>query len=356
MMRNYKEIRIGNVRIGADNPIAVQSMCNVPFSRFDELKTQALQLQNAGCDILRVSVPDEDSARLFRELKRTLSIPLVADIHFSYKLALASIDAGADKIRINPGNLERDKIRVVADAARKAGIPIRVGINSGSLEKRLLAKYGSPTAAALAESALDNVKLLEDCDFSDIAVSIKSSDVRLTVEAYKAFDELNVNRYPLHIGVTEAGTLRTGLIKGSAGIGALLLQGIGSTIRYSLTADPIEEIHAAKTLLRALGLNDTGIEVISCPTCGRTTVDSVRLANRIETEFSHIKKHLKIAVMGCVVNGIGEAREADFGVTGANGLYVLFQKAGDGTVKILRDNIREDEIFSVIEKQIQSML
>ncbi len=352
-MKQYKKIKIGDMYIGGDAPIAVQSMCNIPFRRFDELKQQALKLQGAGCDILRVSVPDEESVIGFAELKKVLDIPLVADIHFNYKFALGAIDAGADKIRINPGNMGKDKIRLVVDSAKAHNIPIRVGINSGSLEKELLVKYGSPTAEALAESAMNNVRMLEECDFDNIVVSMKSSSVRLTVDAYRAFDRINVHNYPLHVGVTEAGTMHSGLIKGSAGIGALLLDGIGSTVRYSLTADPVEEIYAAKTLLQALGFNKSGIEVISCPTCGRTTVNSVELANRIEKEFAYVKQHIKIAVMGCIVNGIGEAREADFGVTGANGEYVLFKKDPSGDVKILQHHISPDDVFNVIAKQIE---
>lgn len=340
-----KKVTVGNVAVGGGSEIRIQSMCNIPFTRFEQLQQQALQLQQAGCEILRVSVPDAESAKLFKKLKQSLSIPLVADIHFDYKLALASIDAGADKIRINPGNIGQAHIPQVAAAANAAQIPIRVGVNAGSLEKDLLHKYGSPTAQALADSAQRNVRLLEECGFNNIIVSIKSSDVRTMVTAYRLFSEKS--DYPLHVGVTEAGTLRTGIIKSAAGIGALLLDGIGDTIRVSLTADPVEEIRTAKTLLTACGLRKSGIEVISCPTCGRTTVNSVELANRIEEEFDYVKTPIKIAVMGCVVNGIGEAGEADFGVTGVNGKYILFKGK-----QIIKD-IEQHEIFDVIRAEIE---
>ena len=276
-----------------------------------------------------------------------LNIPLVADIHFDYRLALAAIDAGADKIRINPGNTETSHLKQIADRARAHRIPIRVGINAGSLEKEILEKYGAPTAQALAESAQKNVELLEACDFDDIAVSMKASDVRIMTEAYRIF--ASRSPYPLHIGVTEAGTLRSGTVKSAIGIGALLLDGIGDTIRVSLTAAPLEEVRTAKILLRSLGLYDQGVEVISCPTCGRTTVNSIELANAVEEEFQDIRQHIKIAVMGCVVNGPGEARQADVGVTGANGEYVLFR--GD---KIVR-HISQDRILPLLREQVEQI-
>ena len=300
-----KQFYIGNVPIG-DGSVSIQSMTNVPFTRFDELKAQALALEKEGCQIIRASVPDRLSAERFADLKKAISVPLVADIHFDYRLALASIEAGADKIRINPGNIGAEHIKEVAHAAYKKNIPIRVGVNAGSLEKDLLAKFGHPCAEALALSAYNNVRLLENCGFEDIVVSMKASDVRVMVSAYRLFAEkYNDRGYPLHVGVTEAGTLRTGTVKSAVGIGALLLDGIGDTIRVSLTADPVEEVRTAKTLLRSLGIRKSGIEVISCPTCGRTTVDSVALATRIEDEFSDIETPIKIAVMGCAVNGIG---------------------------------------------------
>ena len=347
----YKTVNIGAVTVGGAFPISIQSMCSVPFSSFNDLVKQARELEDAGCDILRVSVPDEESAEKFSKLKKELRIPLVADIHFNFRMAVAAIKSGADKIRINPGNIGRDHIKTIVDLAKERDISIRIGINSGSLEKEILYKYGSPTAEALAESALNNVKLMEDLDFNNIIVSIKSSDVRKTVEAYRIFDRSDKEHYPLHIGVTEAGTLSTGLIKNSAGIGSLLLDGIGSTIRYSLSAPPVEEVIAAKTLLRALGLRDEGVELIACPTCGRTTIDVSGLASDLEKKLSGIKKHMKIAVMGCVVNGPGEAAEADIGITGANGKYIIFAKDETGKSKIvIKDADRESATNYIINR------
>lgn len=344
-----RTVKVGNLILGNGSDIFVQSMCNVPFSDFDRLKTQALALQNSGCEILRFAFPDKSAADGFYKIKQTLSIPVVADIHFDYKLALEAIASGADKIRINPGNIGVDNIKTVAVAARNAQVPIRVGVNSGSLEKDLRAKFGGATAEALAESAYRNVKLLEKYDFEDIVVSIKSSDVKTTVGAYRAFYEMTEGRYPLHLGVTEAGTAYGGLIKSSVGIGSLLLDGIGDTIRVSLTADPVEEIRAAKTLLRCLGIRRDGIEIISCPTCGRTTTDTVSLAKYVEDNFAHVKKHIKIAVMGCVVNGPGEALGADFGVTGVNGKYAIF-KNGE-VVK----TVSEADIYAAVEEEINKL-
>ena len=355
MKRQYKAVKVGNVVIGGEAPVSVQSMTNISFDRYEALEAQALALQNAGCEILRASVPDETSVEGFKKLKNKLDIPLVADIHFNHKLALGAIDAGADKIRINPGNIGADNIGEVVAKAVKNHVPIRVGINSGSLEKEILAKYGAPTAEALAESAMKNVKIVEDCGCEDIVVSIKSSNVKLMVDTYRIFDEMNTNRYPLHLGVTEAGILTSGLIKNSVGIGALLLDGIGSTVRYSLSADPIEEIYAANKLLRFLGLKHSGVEIVSCPTCGRTTVNTIELANKLENALRHIEKPIKIAVMGCVVNGIGEAAEADFGVTGANGKYIIFKKI-DGDVKIIDRDISESDIFNKITAYVENNL
>ena len=355
MLNKYKSVTVGNVVVGGDAKVSVQSMTNIPFNRYAELETQALNLQKSGCEILRASVPDEESVVGFKKLKRKLDIPLVADIHFNYNLAIASIDAGADKIRVNPGNIGSENIKKVVKKAVENHIPIRVGINSGSLEKELLLKYGSPTAEALAASAMKNVKIVEECGCEDIIVSMKSSNVNLMVNAYRIFDQMNEMKYPLHLGVTEAGTLTSGLIKNSVGIGSLLLDGIGSTIRYSLSAEPVEEIYAANKLLKFLGLRNSGVEIVSCPTCGRTTVDTISLANRLEKELSPIKKPLKIAVMGCVVNGIGEAAEADLGVTGANGKYLMFKKI-NGEVQIIKKEILEDEVFSNITAYINENL
>lgn len=347
----YKTVKVGTVKVGGAAPISIQSMCSVPFSRFTELVKQAKELEDVGCDILRVSVPDKESAEKFSELKKELNIPLVADIHFDHRMALAAIDAGADKIRINPGNIGCEHIRKVVESAKEHHIPIRIGVNSGSLEKDILTKYGAPTAEALAESAAKNVKILEDLDFDDMIVSIKCSDVKKTVEAYRLFNKTNVGRYPLHIGVTEAGTLSSGIIKNSVGIGTLLLDGIGSTIRYSLSADPTQEVIAAKTLLRSLGLRHDGVEIVACPTCGRTTTDVIGLASELEKKLSGVKKHMKVAVMGCVVNGPGEAREADIGLTGANGKYVVFAKDADGITQTVLKNADRQTATEYIIKE-----
>lgn len=346
-MASEKQIVTRGVPVGGGAPVTIQSMCNLPFSRFDELKRQALELEKAGCDILRVALPDAESVRPFAQLHDALSIPLVADIHFDYRLALAAIDAGADKIRINPGNTDTAHLKEITDSARAHQVPIRVGINAGSLEKDILAKYGAPTAQALAESAQRNVELLERLDFDDIAVSMKASDVRIMTEAYRIF--ARTSPYPLHVGVTEAGTIRSGTVKSAVGIGSLLLDGIGDTVRVSLTAAPIEEVETAKILLRSVGLYDKGVEVISCPTCGRTTVNSIELANTVEREFRDIREHIRIAVMGCVVNGPGEAKQADVGVTGANGEYVLFR--GE---KILR-HISPDKILPLLRQEVEEI-
>ncbi len=346
-MASKKQIVARGIPIGGGADIPIQSMCSIPFTRFEELAKQALQLQDAGCDILRVALPDEASADPFKKLKNMLKIPLVADIHYDYRLALKALEMGADKIRINPGNTDKTHLKLITDEAKARNVPIRVGVNAGSLEKDLLEKYGKPTAQALAESAQRNVELLEQLGFEDIAVSMKASDVKMMVEAYRIFAKQSP--YPLHLGVTEAGTLRSGTVKSSIGIGALLLDGIGDTIRVSLTADPLEEVETAKILLRSLDLYPRGIEVISCPTCGRTTVNSIELANAVEREFRDIRAHIKIAVMGCVVNGPGEARQADVGVTGAKGEYVLFR--GDKMIK----HISPDQILPLLRKEVEDI-
>lgn len=346
-MASTKQIVARGVRVGGGADISIQSMCSIPFTRFEELSKQALELQNAGCDILRVALPDAESAEPFQKLRNLLNIPLVADIHYDWRLALKALESGADKIRINPGNTDKTHLKQVTDEAKARNVPIRVGVNAGSLEKDLLAKYGKPTAQALAESAQRNVELLENLGFDDIAVSMKASDVKMMVEAYRIFAK--TSPYPLHLGVTEAGTLRSGTVKSAVGIGALLLDGIGDTVRVSLTADPVEEVETAKILLRSLELYNKGIEVISCPTCGRTTVNSIELANAVEREFRDVRAHVKIAVMGCVVNGPGEARQADVGVTGANGEYVLFR--GDKIIK----HISPDNILPLLRKEVEEI-
>ena len=319
-----KIAKIGNKLIGGGNEIAVQSMANIKTADKDRVISQILSLQELGCDIIRVSVKDEMDVQAIKAIKSKISIPLVADIHFDYKLAIGAIEQGVDKIRINPGNIGDEKrVSMVADALKSHGVACRVGSNSGSIEKKFEQKYGR-TEVALAESALEKVAMLEKYGFDNIVVSAKASSVPLTVKTYQYLSRKT--EYPLHLGVTEAGTLKSGLIKGSAGIGALLLSGIGDTIRFSLTDKPEEEVLAGVKLLRSLGLGKEGVEIISCPTCGRTEYDSIALANRVEMMTASIKKPLKIAVMGCVVNGPGEARECDIGIAGNGKNCVIFKK------------------------------
>lgn len=343
-----KKIRIGDRYIGGGLPVLIQSMTNTRTQ--DRLATieQIKRLEEAGCDIIRVAVPDMEAAEAVKEIKRKISIPLVVDIHFDYRLAIQSIISGADKIRINPGNIgDNERVRKVIEAAKEREIPVRIGINSGSLEKEVLKKYGSPTADALVESALNNIKLIESMNFKDIVVSIKSSDVMLTIESYMKASK--VTEYPLHLGITEAGTLLSGSVKSSVGLGILLYHGIGDTIRVSLTGDPTEEIHAAKEILRSLKLINEGIEIVSCPTCGRTCVDLIRIAEEVEKKIRYIqvKKPMKIAVMGCAVNGPGEAKEADVGIAGGQGEFLLFLK-GEIIRKIPQENVI-DELIKEIE-------
>lgn len=342
-MRDVKKIRVGNLEFG-DGKIYVQSMLNIPAEDIKESVEQAKLLEEAGCEIIRAAVPRVEDAPLITALKNAVSVPIVADIHFDYKIALACVEAGVDKIRINPGNIGgAENVLKVADACRKKSVPIRIGVNGGSLEKELLAKYGKPTPEALVESALNHVKLLNDCDFDDIVISLKSSDVKLTIAAYRLL--ASKTRYPLHLGVTEAGTERMGIIKSSIGIGSLLCDGIGETIRVSLTADPLREVYAAKDILKACGMG-SGAEIVSCPTCGRTKIDLIRLANRVEDMLRGVDKPIKVAVMGCAVNGPGEAREADVGVAGGTGEGLLFKKG-----EILR-KVTEDKILEELKKEI----
>lgn len=341
-----RTVKIGNVEIGGENPIIVQSMLNVPAGDVAGSVTQAKALEAAGCEIIRAAVPDREAVRLVPAIKEAVSIPLVADIHFDYRIALDCVAAGVDKIRLNPGNIGgEDRVKQVADACRAAGVPIRIGINSGSLEKHILAKYGAPTPQALVDSALYHTRLLEKFDFTDIVVSIKSSHVPTMIEAYRlAARQLDC---PLHLGVTEAGTARMGLIKSAVGIGALLCDGIGDTIRVSLTADPVEEVRAARDILKAVG-RGKGPEIISCPTCGRTKIDLISLVGRVEAALAGCRKDIKIAVMGCVVNGPGEAREADIGIAGGDGEALLFKK-GAPVGKYPEDRIVE-VLLGEIEK------
>ncbi len=342
-----KKVFAGKVAIGGGAPISVQSMLCVPAHDIEGNISQAKELENAGCDIVRVSVPDKESVKTLSAIKENVTIPVVADIHFDYRLALESVAAGADKIRINPGNIGDDgKVKLVANACKTAGVPIRIGVNSGSLEKSILAKYGSPTPEAMVESGLYHISLLEKFDFDDIVLSLKSSDV---VKMYKAY-ELAAEKcpYPLHLGVTEAGTAEMGTVKSAAGIGGLLLRGIGNTIRVSLTDDPVKEVEAGKRILKALGLKKGGIKFVSCPTCGRTKIDLIGIAKEAEKRLSNCSKDITVAIMGCVVNGPGEAKEADLGIAGGDGCGVLF-KNGEIIRKIPEENLL-DELLAEIER------
>ena len=342
-----RQTSAGNLLIGGGAPVSIQSMLNVKANDIEGNVKQAVSLEEAGCEMVRVSVPDMQSVALISAIKEKVSIPVVADIHFDYKLALESVAAGVDKVRINPGNIgSDDKVKLVADACRNAGVPIRIGVNSGSLEKNILAKYGSPTPEAMVESGLYHISLLEKFDFEDIVLSLKSSDTKRMYDAYVLAAEKC--RYPLHLGVTEAGTERLGVIKSAAGIGGLLLRGIGSTIRISLTDDPVLEVRAAKDLLKALGLRQEGIKFVSCPTCGRTSIDLIGLAKAAEERFSSIDKNLTVAIMGCAVNGPGEAREADLGIAGGNGCGLLFSR-GEILRKVPEDRLL-DELYEEIMK------
>lgn len=324
-MRESKVIKVGNIVIGGGNDIIIQSMTNTPTTDVEKTVKQIKKLQDEGCQLVRVTVNTEEAAKKIKEIKEKIDIPLVADIHFDYRLAVLAIENGIDKLRINPGNIGSDeKVEIVVKKAIEKGIPIRIGVNSGSLEKSILEKYGKLTSDAMVESALYHMKLLEKFNFTDIVISLKSSNVKMMVEAYRKLAKLC--NYPLHLGVTEAGTAFQGTVKSAIGIGSLLVDGIGDTIRVSLTEDPVEEIKVAKEILKVLGLKETGVEIISCPTCGRTEIDLIGLAHQVEEEFEKMDKKIKIAVMGCVVNGPGEAREADYGVAGGKGVGVLFKK------------------------------
>jgi (E)-4-hydroxy-3-methylbut-2-enyl-diphosphate synthase len=346
--RKCKTVTAGGLCIGGGTRISIQSMLNIPAHDIARSVEQARALEQAGCDIIRAAVPDRAAVPLIEALKKAVSVPIVADIHFDYRIALDCVAAGVDKIRINPGNIGApERIKAVADACRLRGIPIRIGVNSGSLEKELLAQYGSPTPEALRDSALRHAALLEQFDFQDIVLSIKSSDVGTMVKACEMVAESC--DYPLHLGVTEAGTRRMGIVKSSAGIGALLLHGIGDTIRVSLTADPLEEVQAARDLLRALDLEQSGVQLVSCPTCGRTKIDLIALADEAEKKLAYCKKPLKVAIMGCAVNGPGEAREADIGIAGGDGVGLLFKKG-----QIVR-KVPEDQLLQALLDEIDQM-
>lgn len=343
-----RTVDVGGVKIGGGNPISIQSMCNTDTRDAEATVRQILALEEAGCEIIRVAVPDAEAADAIAKIKKEIHIPLVADIHFDYRLALKCIENGIDKVRINPGNIgSRDRVKQVADAAKAKGIPIRIGVNGGSLEKRLLEKYGGPTADALVESALGHVEILDDVDFEDIVVSIKVSNVPTMIEAYRKFSERS--DIPLHVGVTESGTERLGTIKSSIGIGTLISEGIGDTIRVSLTADPVREVYAAKDILRVLGERKNGIEFVSCPTCGRTQIDLIGIASEVERRLQGIDKSIKVAVMGCIVNGPGEARDADIGIAGGKGEGIIFRKG-----EILR-KVPEDMIVEELVKEVEKL-
>lgn len=344
--RNSKVVKIGNTKIGGDNSIPVQSMLNVPSYDLEGNIRQAKILESSGCEILRVAVPNMEAVNLVYLLKENIKIPIVADIHFNYKLAIESIVAGADKIRINPGNIgDEIKIKDIVKSCHQKNIPIRIGVNAGSLEKNILNKYGKASPEALCESAMYNVSLLEKFDFYDIVISIKSSSVQNTVEAYKMV--ANKCNYPLHIGVTETGTEKIGIIKSAIGIGSILLDGIGDTIRVSLTGDPLKEIETGINILKSVGLYKEGIDFIACPTCGRTRINIIALAHEAEKRLKGCKKKLKIAIMGCIVNGPGEASDADIGICGGNGIGIIFKKGKE--VKRVAEEYLIDELVKEVE-------
>lgn len=345
--KKTRKIRVGNRFIGGDAPITVQSMTNTDTRDAAATVGQIKRLEAAGCDIVRVAVPDAEAAEAVKEIKKAVSIPLAADIHFDYRLALACLRNGADKIRLNPGNIGgADRVKKVAEEARARGVPIRIGVNSGSLEKNILEKYGGVTPEGMVESALNHARMLEEVGFEDIAFSLKSSSVPMTIEAYRLMS--CKTDYPLHVGVTEAGTLFAGTIKSAAGIGCLLAEGIGDTLRVSLTSDPAEEVKVGLELLKALGLRRDGPELVSCPTCGRCRIDLIKAANEVEQRLAGCGKNIRVAVMGCAVNGPGEARDADIGIAGGDGEALLFMK-GRVIRKIPQDRIA-DELLKEIEK------
>lgn len=346
-MRKQKRIvNIGGVKIGGDNPVAIQSMCNTDTRDVKATVNQIHELENAGCEIIRVAVPDMVAAKAVADIKKQIHIPLVVDIHFDYRLALECMKNGADKVRINPGNIgDHDRVKQVVEMAKEREIPIRIGVNGGSLERELLQKYGGVTADALVESAMGHVAILDELNFNNVVVSIKISDVPKMLCAYRKFNE--ISDIPLHIGVTESGTLKGGTVKSAVGIGALLAEGIGDTMRVSLTANPVEEIYAAYDIQKVLGMRKTGAEIVSCPTCGRTQLDLISIANEVEKRAANIDKPIKIAVMGCAVNGPGEAREADIGIAGGKAEGLIFKK-GEIIKKVPQDSL-VDELMKEIE-------
>lgn len=348
--RKTRRLKLGDIQIGGESPITVQSMANTKTKDIQKTVEQIRCLEKAGCEIIRVAVPDMESALAVSEIKKHIGIPLVADIQFDYKLAIESVKHGADGLRINPGNIgDARRIKQVVDIAKNRHVPIRIGVNSGSLEKDLLVKHGGPTPQALVESALRHVRILEDMDFYDTVISLKSSDVYFTVKAYELISQ-KVD-YPLHLGITEAGTLFTGTVKSSVGLGILLYEGIGDTIRVSLTGDPTEEVRVGYEILKSLGLRQTGINLISCPTCARTEIDLINIATQVEEKLKHIKKPMKIAVMGCAVNGPGEAKEADIGLAGGKNKAVIFKKGQ--ILKTVSERDAVSELLKEVEKMVE---
>lgn len=342
-----KSVKVGNIYIGGNNKITVQSMTNTDTRNIEDTVNQILKLETAGCDIIRCAVPDEAASEAIKSIVNKIHIPLVADIHFDYRLALKSIENGVSALRINPGNIGSvDKIEMVAKAAKEKSIPIRIGVNSGSLEKDLLSKYKKVCADALVESALNHVNILENLNFDDIVISIKSSNVMMMIDSYRKISEKV--KYPLHVGVTEAGTIWRGTIKSSIGIGTLLCEGIGDTIRVSLTGDPVEEIRVGKEILKSIGYLSKGIQFISCPTCGRTQIDLIKIAQEVEDKLQNCEKDIKVAVMGCVVNGPGEAREADIGIAGGKGEGLIFKKGK--IIKKVKEEYLVEELIKEIDK------
>ena len=348
MREQTKVIQIGDRKIGGGNPVAIQSMTNTKTEDVAATVAQIHALEEAGCDIIRCAVPTMQAAESLKEIHKQIHIPLVADIHFDYRLALAAIENGADKIRINPGNIgDEERVRAVVNAAKERGIPIRVGVNSGSLEKDIIAEYGHVTAEGLVKSALQKVAMIENMGYDNLVISIKSSDVLMSIKAHELMDKQS--RYPLHVGITESGTVHSGNIKSAIGIGTILYEGIGDTIRVSLTGDPVEEVRSAKLILRTLGLRKGGVTVVSCPTCGRTQIDLIGLATKVENMVKDLDKDIIVAVMGCVVNGPGEAREADIGIAGGKGEGLLIKKG-----EVIR-KVPEDQLLLALQQELDRM-
>ncbi len=347
--RKTIQVNVGNVAIGSDAPISVQSMCKTFTHDVEATVKQIHELEDAGCEIVRVAVPDLRDTEALKKIKKQISIPLVADVHFDYKLALKSLEAGIDKLRINPGNIgDKEKIKIIGKEAKNRGIPIRVGVNSGSLEKDLLKKYSSATPEAMVESAMKCIKILENIDFFDIIISLKAPDISRTVKAYELASK--TTRYPLHLGVTEAGSIKSGIIKSAIGIGNLLAKGIGDTIRVSLTGNPVEEVRTGFEILKSLGLRKCGANLVSCPTCGRTEIDLIPIVDEVERRLQKIKEPITVAVMGCIVNGLGEGKEADVGIAGGKKRGIIFRRG-----KVVK-TVKEDEIVDALFEEIDKIL